>query len=38
MCYYNECKVTRAEFIRLLAIEKELKNLQLNRPAQSGFD
>jgi putative SOS response-associated peptidase YedK len=38
MCYYNECKVTRAEFIRLMAIEKELKNLQLNRQAQSGFD
>jgi putative SOS response-associated peptidase YedK len=38
MCYYNKCKVTRADFIRLMAIEKELKNLQLNRPAQSGFD
>lgn len=38
MCYYNGLKVTRAELIRLLAIEKELKNLKLNRPAQSGFD
>lgn len=38
MCYYNKCKVTRAEFIRLMAIEKELKNLKLNRPVQSGFD
>jgi putative SOS response-associated peptidase YedK len=38
MCYYNKIKVSRAEFIRLMAIEKELKNLQLNRPAQSGFD
>jgi hypothetical protein len=38
MCYYNKCKVTRAGFIRLKAIEKELKNLKLNRPVQSGFD
>lgn len=38
MCYYNGCKVTRAEYIRLMAIEKELKNLKLSRPAQSGFD
>lgn len=38
MCYYNGCKVTRAEYIRLMAIEKELKNLKLNRPAQNGFD
>ncbi|MBL7745315.1 MAG: SOS response-associated peptidase family protein [Chitinophagaceae bacterium] len=38
MCYYNGCRVSRAEFIRLIAIEKELKNLRINRPAQSGFD
>src|SRR5690349_11736462 len=38
MCYYNGCKVSRAEFIRLKSIEKELKNLTLNRPAQTGFD
>jgi putative SOS response-associated peptidase YedK len=39
MCYYNHCKVTRAEYIRLMAIEKEIRNLLfLNRPAQSGFD
>lgn len=38
MCYYNGCKVTRAEFIRLMAIEKELRNLKLLRPVQSGFD
>ncbi|MES1214041.1 MAG: SOS response-associated peptidase family protein [Bacteroidota bacterium] len=38
MCYYNECRVSRAEYIRLMGIEKELKNLRLNRPAQSGFD
>jgi putative SOS response-associated peptidase YedK len=38
MCYYNGCKVSRAEFIRLMAIEKEIKNLKLSRPAQNGFD
>lgn len=38
MCYYNGCKVTRAEFIRLKAIEKEIKNLRLSKPAQSGFE
>ncbi len=38
MCYWQGCKVTRAEYIRLLAIEKEVKNLRLNRPVQSGFD
>ena len=38
MCYYNGCKVTRAELIRLLAIEKELKNLKLSRKVQSGFE
>jgi len=39
MCYYNGCRISRAEYIRLMAIEKELKNLLfLNRPAQSGFE
>jgi putative SOS response-associated peptidase YedK len=38
MCYYNGCKVSRAEFIRLMGIEKEIRNLKLNRPAQNGFD
>lgn len=38
MCYYNGCKVTRAEFVRLMAIEKELRGLQLNRRATTGFD
>lgn len=38
MCTYNGCKVTRAEFIRLKGIEKELRNLKLNKPAQSGFE
>lgn len=38
MCYYNRIKVSRADIIRLRGIEKELKNLQLLRPVQSGFD
>ncbi len=39
MCYYNGCRVTRSEYIRLMAIEKEIKNLLfLNRPVQSGFE
>ncbi|HLP39537.1 SOS response-associated peptidase family protein [Lacibacter sp.] len=39
MCYYNNCRVTRSEYIRLVAIEKEIKNLLfLNRPVQSRFD
>ncbi len=39
MCYYNGCRVSRAEYIRLMAIEKEINNLQfLNRPVQSGFE
>lgn len=38
MCYLNGCRITRAEYIRLMAIEEEIKNLLfLNRPAQSGF-
>jgi putative SOS response-associated peptidase YedK len=38
MCYYNGCRVTRAEFIRLKNIEKELRGLKLVRPVQNGFD
>jgi putative SOS response-associated peptidase YedK len=38
MCYYNGRRVSRTEFIRLMAIEKEIKNLQLYKPYQSGFD
>ncbi|RTL60722.1 MAG: SOS response-associated peptidase [Sphingobacteriales bacterium] len=38
MCYYNGSRVSRAEYIRLMGIEKELRNLRLNRPAQNGFD
>ena len=38
MCYYMGQKVTRAEFIRLMAIEKQLRNLKLNKPAYNGFE
>ncbi|MDX2046755.1 MAG: SOS response-associated peptidase family protein [Chitinophagaceae bacterium] len=38
MCTYNGCRVSRAQYIRLMAIEKEIKNLQLNFPARNGFD
>lgn len=37
MCYYNSCRVSRAEYIRLMSIEKEIRNLRLLRPVQSGF-
>jgi len=38
MCNYNGIRVSKAEYIRLMGIEKELRNLNLNRPVQSGFD
>jgi putative SOS response-associated peptidase YedK len=38
MCTYNGCRVNRAEYIRLRAIEKEVRNLQLNIPVRNGFD
>lgn len=38
MCTYNGCKVSRAQYIRLMAIEKEINNLQLNIRARNGFD
>jgi hypothetical protein len=38
MCYWQGCKVTRGQYIRLLAIQKEVQNLRLNRPVQKGFD
>ena len=38
MCTYNGCKVSRSQFIRLKAIEKEIRNLRLNITAQNGFD
>jgi putative SOS response-associated peptidase YedK len=39
MCYYNGCKVSHSEFLRLMSIEKEIKNLLfLHRPVQSGFE
>ena len=36
MCYYNGMKVSRAQLIRLLNMEKELE--EMVRPVQSGFD
>jgi putative SOS response-associated peptidase YedK len=39
MCYYNGQKVTRAEFIELMQIERSIKNLNLgDKPVQNGFD
>lgn len=39
MCYYNSCRVTRAKYIRLMGIEKQIKQLLfLNRPVQCGFE
>src|SRR6476469_1971337 len=38
MCYYNGMRVTRKDYLRLMAMEKEVKKLRLLRPAQSGFD
>jgi putative SOS response-associated peptidase YedK len=38
MCNYLGCKISRADYIRLKGIEKEIRNLQLNRPLQTGFD
>jgi putative SOS response-associated peptidase YedK len=39
MCYYNGIRVSKADYLRLLAIEKEIAKLKfsLNRPVQSGF-
>lgn len=40
MCYYNGQRVSHAEYVELMKIEKSLKNLNLNqRPAvQNGFN
>lgn len=38
MCYYNSKRVSVSEYIRLMQIEKELKNFQRTVPLQSGFD
>lgn len=43
MCYYNGIRVSRAEFIRLKTLEKQIKQLQrvkdyLNRDLINGFD
>jgi hypothetical protein len=32
------CKVTLADYTRLKAIEKELRDLKLNRAAYNGFE
>lgn len=39
MCYYNGQRVTKEEFIRLMDIEKAVKNYEfLNRPVISAFE
>jgi putative SOS response-associated peptidase YedK len=39
MCYYNGQKVTRAEYIQLMELEKAVKNYEfLNRPVISAFE
>lgn len=38
MCYYNGIRVSRAKFIRLKNIEKELRLHNLIKPMQNGFD
>jgi hypothetical protein len=38
MCNYNGIKVSHTEFVRLKNLEKELKNINLYRPAQNGFE
>ncbi len=40
MCFYNGIQISRAEHIRLMELEKSLRDyeLSLNRPMQSGFD
>lgn len=38
MCYYNGIRVSKAEYIRLKEIEKELKHLNSLRPLANGFD
>jgi putative SOS response-associated peptidase YedK len=40
MCFYNGIVINRAEHIRLMKLDKAIKDyhLSLNRPMQSGFD
>ncbi len=38
MCYYNGQFISKAEYIRLLAINKELNTLELNKAIQNGFE
>lgn len=37
MCYYNGQRVTLDEYIRLKALEREIKNFSLNKAMVSGF-
>jgi putative SOS response-associated peptidase YedK len=38
MCVYLGMRVSRARYNELMALEKELKDLRLNRPMQKGYD
>jgi putative SOS response-associated peptidase YedK len=38
MCYYNGIRVSKEEYIRLLHLEKELKEINLVRDLASGFE
>ena len=38
MCYWQGIKVTKGQYIRLKAIQKEVQNLRMFRPVQTGFD
>jgi putative SOS response-associated peptidase YedK len=40
LCFYNGIQISRAEHIRLMELDKAIKDyhLSLNRPMQSGFD
>jgi putative SOS response-associated peptidase YedK len=38
MCYWQGVKVTKAQYLRLLKIKKEISDLRLNLPVRNGFD
>jgi len=38
MCYWQGIKITKGQYIRLKAIQKEIQDLRLFRPVQIGFD
>lgn len=38
MCYYNTLRVSRADYITLLGFEKDIRNMNLNRPAYNAFN